>query len=196
MALPGLEIRRRIFHLVCGVIIVGLINYDFLDSKIAAILLVLLVVLGIIIKKVKVPVAYWFFKKFDRPKDFKKMPGKGAIFYLVGVILVLTIFPKDIAMASILILALGDSIAPIVGQYGSIESPWNKKKYIEGSIAGAVIGGIGAMLFVGPLEAVLAAIAAMIAEGVGLKIGVNPLDDNIVMPIVAGAVMLLLRFLI
>ena len=191
-----LEVERRIFHIVSGIVLVGLIYYGILDYKISLVLVGLLVVLGLVVKKVKMPVAFWFFETMDRPKDFKKLPGKGAILYMVGVTLTLFLFPKDIAMASILILALGDPIAAVVGRYGSIESPWNKRKYIEGSIAGGIAAFIGAMLFVRPLEAGLAAIGAMIAEGVGLKIGTNQLDDNIVMPLVAGAVIWLIRILV
>ena len=191
--ISGLEIKRQLFHLISGVILVGLIYYDILDYKVALVILVLLVILGLIIKKIKVPMMYEFFKMLDRPKDFEKLPGKGAIFYMIGVSLALFLFPKDIAMASIIIMALGDSIAPIIGQYGSIESPWNKKKYIEGSVGGGVVAFIGALLFVSPLEAGLAVVAAMIIEGIDLKFGVNQLDDNIVMPLIAGAVILILR---
>lgn len=191
-----LEIRRRMFHLGSGIIIVGLIYYDILDWIITLILLVLLIILGLIVKKAKVPVASWFFEKFDRPKDFKKLPGKGSVFYLLGVLFALLLFPKDVAMASIIILAVGDSISPIVGQYGNIENPFNRKKFIEGSIAGGLVAFLAAMLFVRPLEAGAASFFAMVAEGIDLKLGVNQLDDNIVMPLTAGIAIMILRLLL
>ena len=194
--ISDIEIHRRIFHLINGIIIVGLIYYNILDYIIAIILLVLLLMLGLVVKRARVPMASWFFEKFDRPKDFRRLPGKGSVFYLLGVILVLLLFPKDIAMASIIIMTLGDSIAPIIGQYGGIENPFNKKKYIEGSIGGGLIAFLGAMLFVSAWEAALASFAAMIAEGITLKKGINPLDDNIIMPLVAGGVIWLLRIIL
>ena len=115
------------------------------------------------------------------------------MFYTLGVFLALVIFDKDIAMASVLILAIGDSIAAIVGQYGDMENPFNRKKYLEGSIAGAIVAGLTAALFVSPLEAGLAATASMIAEGVDLRLEVNQLDDNIVMTLVAGFIIWFLR---
>jgi dolichol kinase len=190
-----LEIRRRIFHLLAGIIIVGLIKMGVLDYKIAFFILALAIALGLLVKRVKVPTAYWFYKYFDRPNDFKKLPGKGAIFYMTGVFLSLFLFEKNIAMASVLILAVGDSISAIVGQFGEIPSPFNRRKYIEGSIAGMLTAFIGAMLFVSPLEAGLASVAAMIAEGIDWKLGVNQLDDNIIMPVVAGGVIWILRLI-
>jgi len=160
------------------------------------IILAVLIALSFIVRKYKFLFVHWFFEQLDRPKDFKKIPGKGAIFYMVGVVIVLLLFPKDIAMASLVILAIGDSIAPLVGQYGKIGMPFNKKKYVEGGMAGGIAAAIGAMVFVAPLEAFLAAVAAMIAEGVGLKIRNQSVDDNIIMPLVAGGVMVLLRGII
>lgn len=193
-----LEVRRRIFHLVCGIVFAGLIEYDVVDVPVVAMMITGLLILSWTIKQHdgKVPVAGWFFEKFDRPKDFKKLPGKGSIFYLFGVLLVLILFDKDISAASVIILALGDSIAPIAGQYGSIKNPFNRKKYIEGSIAGGLVAMIGAMLFVGIWEAAAASFAAMVVEGIGLKLGTNQLDDNIAMPVAAGTVIWALRMIL
>ena len=55
--------------------------------------------------------------------------------------------------------------------------------------------GLAAALFVSPLEAGLGAVFAMIAEGIDWKIGVNQVDDNLVMPIVAGFVIWLVRII-
>ena len=194
--LSDLEIRRKMFHLISGIIIVGLIYYDIFNYITAAVLIVLLVIYGILVKKIRIPFVSVIFEYLERPKDFKTIPGKGSVFYLTGVFLVLVLFSKDIAMAGIIVMALGDAIAPIIGQYGLIEHPFNRKKYIEGSIGGGIIAFIGAMLFVSPLEAGVAAVAAMIVEGIDLKLRVNPLDDNIIMPLIAGSVIWLLRFLL
>ncbi|MBR9691712.1 hypothetical protein GOV06_02905 [Candidatus Woesearchaeota archaeon] len=196
MMLSQLEIRRQLFHLVNGLIVVGLIYFDIFNEIFAIVLLLGYLIISLAMKKYRIPVFYSLFEYLDRPKDFKKLPGKGGLFYIIGIVLAFFLFPKDIAMASIIILALGDSLAPVFGQYGSIENWWNKKKYVEGSIGGGVIAFIGALLFVGLPEAGFGAAAAMFAEGIDLKLGVNRLDDNIIMPLVAGAVMLAVRYLI
>ena len=114
---------------------------------------------------------------------------------IVGVVLALFFFPKDVAMACIIILALGDGIAPLAGKYGSIKGIFNKKKMVEGGVVGAMVAAIGAMLFVPALEAWMAAVFAMFAEGIDWKLGVNQIDDNIIMPLVAGVVIMAVRFI-
>ena len=126
----------------------------------------------------------------------KVFPGKGSFFYVLSVLLVLVLFDKDIAMASIIIMALGDSIAPLVGQYyGKIKHPLSDKKFLEGTLAGGIAAFLGALIFISPVEAVFASIAAMIAEGINLKFSGISVNDNISMPLTAGAVIWLLRLI-
>lgn len=191
-----LEIRRQLFHIFWGFVFVALIYFDLINPLMIFILIVVFLAISLLSKKFKIPVVYWFITKFDRPKDIKNLPGRGSWFYLIGVFLAMVLFPKDITMAAIAVLALGDSIAPMVGQYGIIKHPFSEKKFIEGTIAGAFIGFIGALLFVKYYEAALAAIIAMIVEGIDLRLGGHPINDNIIIPIVAGAVIWLLRHII
>jgi len=191
-----LEIRRQLFHIVWGFVFVGLIYFDMINPLMVFILIILFLIGSLLSKKIKIPVIYWFLTKFDRPEDIKSLPGKGSWFYLIGVFLVMVLFPKDITMAAIIVLALGDSIAPLVGQYGRIKHPLSEKKFLEGTIAGALVAFIGALVFVKYYEAALAAIIAMVVEGIDLRLGRNPINDNIVIPIVAGGVIWLIRLII
>ena len=102
-------------------------------------------------------------------------------------------FPKDVALASMIILALGDSIAPLIGRYGRIRHPFSKKKFLEGAIIGFIAGFIGAIIFVEAIPALIASLVAMIIEGIDLEFRFNPLDDNIFMPLISGLVILLMR---
>ena len=190
------EIRRQVFHLVSGVFFVFLIYVDLLGVISASLLLSVVLMVCLIGKKFKVPLLYKLFLFLDRPADIKKLPGKGSIFFLIGIVVSLIAFEKDIAMASIVILAVGDSIAPLVGQFGTMKHPINNKKYVEGVLAGGFLAFLAAVVFVNPLEAALGSIFAMLAEGIDLKIGVKKIDDNIVMPIVAGIVIWFIRYIL
>ena len=124
------------------------------------------------------------------------LPGKGAIYFFVGALLAIKLFPMDIALASIMILALGDSISHIVGKnYGKTQLWINKHndKLFEGTVAGIILGFFGAYGFVGPVLAFFGAAFAMTAELVEMKLGEAIIDDNILIPLVSGTVMLLLR---
>ena len=190
------ELGRRLFHLGIGILIVGLIYFDIINAKIMLVVVLIGLALSLISLKVKIPIIYWFLSRLDRKEDMKKFPGKGAFFYSIGVFLVLLFFDKDIAMASVIILAIGDSIAPLIGRYGSVKHPFSEKKFLEGTLGAGIIAFLGAMLFVAPIEAALASFAAMIAEGIDLRLGINHLDDNIIMPLAAGIVIWILRLVI
>ncbi|MBI2124510.1 hypothetical protein HYT92_01840 [Candidatus Pacearchaeota archaeon] len=88
-----------------------------------------------------------------------------------------------------MILALGDSISHLYGlNYGRIRYPLSKTKFLEGTIAGFAAGFLGALIFLPWHQAFLASFAAMIVEAIEIKVGANQVDDNLVVPVVAGAV--------
>ena len=102
-------------------------------------------------------------------------------------------FPEHIALAAILILAFGDSVTNVIGRYfGKIPIWYNKKKNWEGIWAGIFFCTVGASFFVPLWIAFVAATAAMMVESLSLKVGDIELDDNVLIPIVAGVVMILL----
>lgn len=186
------ELERRLFHLCMGILIVSLIYFDILNATIMGIVVLIALVLSLISLKFKIPVVHWFLSRLDRDEDLKKFPGKGAVFYGIGVFLVLLLFDKDIAMASVIILAIGDSLAPIIGRYHLIKHPFSERKFLEGALGAGFLAFLAAMLFVTPLEAALASLGAMIAEGVELRANI---DDNITMPLVAGLIIWIIRLL-
>ena len=152
------------------------------------------IALSFLSRKVKLPIIYALLQKFERSQDMKRFPGKGIIFYFIGVYISLLLFPKDIAMASIMVLALGDSVSHLYGlHYGKIKHPLSKTKFLEGTIAGFIAGFIGAFVFLPWHEAFFASLAAMIAESAEINAGMQQVDDNLVVPFVAGAAVWVVR---
>jgi len=199
------EWNRQLFHIFLGIVIVVLLMYGILgyDITVLGIIIRYVDILGIIIlgfllsylsKKIKIPVIYQLLQKLERNEELQRFPGKGTIFYFIGVFVSLMLFPKDIAMASIMVLALGDSISHLFGlHYGRTRHPLSKTKFLEGTIAGFAAGFIGALVFLPWHEAFFASLAAMIVEAIEVKIGTQQVDDNLLVPLVAGAVVLAIR---
>jgi len=139
-----------------------------------ALVLVVGAVLVLLSRSYKLPGVYWFLKKFERRGVREVFPGKGAFFYILGAFVVTSLFEKSIAMASIMILALGDSSSHLIGGYiGRVKHPLSDTKFIEGHVAGALIGTSGAMFFVTPLVALVGASVAMFVEGIDVGFGWN-----------------------
>jgi len=110
------------------------------------------------------------------------------IFFALGIVLSLIIFPASIGYASIAILTLGDGFASIFGRkFGNVTFPFNKGKNVEGSIFGFLFAFSGVMLFVSPVKAFVGAAVGMLVECLPL-----PLSDNLVVPLASGLALMVI----
>jgi len=187
------ELKRQLLHLLLGIAIVYFFYAGWLKAWMLFIAIILGLILSLISRKRKLPIISSLLSILERKEDINKFPGKGLIAYLVGSFLAMVVFQRDIASASIMILALGDSISRLVGPFGKIKHPFDNTKFVEGLVAGALAAFIGARFFVKPAEAIIASIIAMFLEGMNPIIGKYKINDNITIPIVAGAVIWVIR---
>ena len=184
-----LSVKRAIAHfLICLVIIIAA-----MQTRIVWHLFFLLVagmIISLISKSYSIPVVSWFLKNFEKPQYLKTFPGKGVLFLVAGALIVFKLFPDNIAFASIAILAIGDPASHLVA--GGFKGKLLKKKSLSGFLLGVVFSSMAASLFVTFTWAFIAAIAALIAEILVIKLGEDPVDDNIIIPLVAGTILYLL----
>ncbi|MBT4651600.1 hypothetical protein HOC13_03705 [Candidatus Woesearchaeota archaeon] len=190
------EIGRQILHILVGLVLMNLFYFNILSPLAMLLGIIIGGLSSILSKRIKLPGLNFFLNNFERPEQRKVFPGRGMIFYFVGVLLVMQLFEKDIALAAMAVLTLGDSLSHLFGaSVGKIKNFFNghSRKLLEGTFAGTVAGALGAALFVPFPEALLGAAAAMIAEVVDIDLNGKHLDDNLIVPLVAGTVMLLVR---
>jgi len=189
-----LEFRRQMLHLVSGVVVVILLYFNIINIYIIFLMLLLGLILSIVSKKIKIPFIYWMLKKFERPHQIKSFPGKGPLFMMLGIFLALFFFKKDVALASIMILSVGDSLSHIVGRYfGRTKHPLSDVKLLEGSIVGTISAFLGALIFVNALEAFFASLAAMTFEAFEIKAKKHFANDNLILPLLSGVVISIIR---
>jgi dolichol kinase len=118
----------------------------------------------------------------------------GAVYVLVSAVICISVFPKNIAFMSLAFLAIGDTLAAVIGlSFGKRRIPGTKKS-IEGSIGCFV----GIFLFgfiyyicdenlgIAMGTIALGALTATLAEAWKF-----PLDDNLKIPVISGIVMYL-----
>ncbi len=188
------ELNRQLFHIFLGIALVVLLVYSFISKEMIFIAIIVGIILSYSSKKIKIPVIYNLLEMFERKDDIQNFPGKGIIFYFIGIFIALLLFPKDIAMASIMVLAFGDSISHLFGlHFGKTKHPLSKTKFVEGTIAGFIAGFIGALVFLPWYEAFFASLIAMVVESIEIKIGTEQVDDNLIVPFFAGAAVWLVR---
>jgi len=105
------------------------------------------------------------------------------VFLAVGIILVLLLLPRNIAYASIVVVAIGDPVAAYVGGEHGRRRVGGKS--LEGFAAGAFAAFLPTLMLVPPIVGAIGSITGLLLELIG------GLDDNLTIPIGSGAAMLL-----
>jgi dolichol kinase len=184
-----LELRRQIFHMLFGIALVLLLQAGMISYLHLVILLLIGLAIALISLRIRIPIISWFLEIFERKGV--SLPGQGALTYLIGSLIALYLLPPHVAYASILVLALGDSVGSLAGRRGRFKFPLNAARNIEGIIAGTAAAAIAASFFVPVIAAIAGAFVSMLVESIQITLAGKVVDDNIYMPILAGAVITL-----
>ena len=189
MKLDKFELRREIFHLLVGIsIIIGVIYIPYAQF-IGFGILIIGAFLSFLSTQYQIPLISKSLCLFERECN-KNFPGKGVLFFFIGSLISLQIFEKNVALASILILTFADPVSHFIGSnFGKYKTELNKKKNLEGTFSGIIIGTLFASFFISPLVAFFGSFFAMILELAGIAMGNTQIDDNLIIPLVAGTVM-------
>lgn len=184
--LSRLELRRQLLHMGFGIFLVMMLYLGIFTVVHLAIILFLGLLLSQICVHYHVPVASWVMDNFERKEFRKTFPGKGPILFLLGSLIVVLIFPLKIALASMMILSLGDAVSHIFGKLLSRRT-YKYLKSVEGTLLAILFSFIGALLFVNVAAALASSVLSMLFED--LKTGI---DDNVWIPLIAASVMVLI----
>ncbi|MDD5171618.1 MAG: SEC59/DGK1/VTE5 family protein [Candidatus ainarchaeum sp.] len=176
------ELKRQSFHAVVGIIAIAILLAFGREAAMAIIFAVLVggtLLINLRMLGIPVPIIEGLEKRFER-KD-APVPGWGSACYAAGALIAIT-FLTDTSQiaATLLILALGDSVSTVVGtRFGKNRLPYNSKKTIEGTLA-FFFTSLASWYFVGP-TAIPVALVATIAETI------PAIDDNLTIPIACVA---------
>jgi len=197
--IPWLEVRRKIMHTWPIIIPIA---YRFV-SKDTALMIMLPICVFYVFCDIFRHFHEGFRQFFDRIitahflREHEKNGLIGSSYFIFGALLAIILFPKPVTIASLYILIISDAMAAIVG------TGWGKTrifaKSLEGSIAFFVSGTIIVLLALQdkPLWGesaihdhlgwgVLAVAGATVVE-----LFPTGLDDNLTIPLVAGAIMMI-----
>lgn len=188
-----LEIRRKILHLLFGVSVAALLWLNVIDGIFLLATSFLILAFFLLFKehKASLPFFHRLVRLFEREKHFHKSPGTSAIWFFFGCAITALFFSRPIAVASIIILAFGDTFSNLIGHHwGRITTIFHPKKKIEGPIAAIFLSTLVAGFFVDFRAAFLASTVAMILEFPNWKILGWRIDDNLIIPFSAALTLL------
>ena len=199
------ELKRKALHLgalviPAGILVLGRATALSILGPLAAVA-VTLDVLRLRVRAVHRFIE-WVFAPIMRPEEQPPFGGpvviNGATWMCVTAALCALLFPAPIAAASLAMLMVGDGAAAVVGRrFGRTRYPFSEKS-VEGSVAFFVTGLVAAIPFGmaagtvgdGALSVPVLAAGALTAAVVeALPV---PVNDNLRVPLAAGAAMLLL----
>jgi HAD superfamily phosphoserine phosphatase-like hydrolase len=109
------------------------------------------------------------------------------LYFAIGILITLLLFPAPVNGAAIAIFALGDSTASLFGGLMKKPLPFNKGKTLEGSLVGFFFAFLAGSFFVSPVLALIGAAVAMTIESLPL-----PVNDNILIPLGTGLALMLM----
>lgn len=189
------ETRRQLFHAFFGAAVAFAIY--FTEKSVYVPLLSLAVAvsfaLSICIKRnICIPGISWIIDRFEREKDRKNWPLRGSTFFIIGALAAAIMFSREVAFASVLILAVGDGATTLIGKpLGRHKHLHNRKKSIEGTLAGIFASYVAVAFFIPLNAAVAGALVFGIVESFDFQKSAW-LDDNLIVPVAVGLAMSLI----
>ena len=172
------EIIRKSLHL--SNLIIPLFLYTY-DRHLTLSILLPLTIIFLIIDILRINNAYikklynMFFKSITRDSENNSLTGASYVF--ISSSLVILLFSKSLAIASLMIMSISDTLAAIIGRlYGSIHI---NGKTLEGSIA-FFLSSVAIVSIFPDLNLLTAIISVIIATITELY---SSVDDNLSVPI-------------
>ncbi|TYL39752.1 dolichol kinase [Natronococcus pandeyae] len=181
------ELKRRLVHasgagLVALYLLADSLGLGLTWERFQLLMVVLaLGVIGLEFLRLRVGLEWWIYEKLTREYEQDQFAGYG--YYMVSMTIAVLLFPAEIALPAMLMLAVGDPISGAVSD--------NSLKRIKGAKVLVTMFVVSVLLatpflYEYPLAVLAAAVGATIADGVKLRVGDFIVDDNLTIPIYAG----------
>lgn len=190
------ELLRKSIH-VSSILIPLIYRYFIGYNRKLAMLFLIPLALGFIIVDT-IRIEHRTFKKFYRNffgiilRKHELSDFTGALYVLVSAVLCIALFPHNIAFMALSFLAIGDTLAAVVGlAYGKRKLPGSNKS-VEGSLGcfiGIFIYGFLFYVLDPGLDIAMGAIAIGALAATFAEMWKLPLDDNLKIPLVSGIAM-------
>lgn len=183
------EVVRELIH-ACGFTVPILAGVFGINAMALLIIAVTLLYTASEIAKLenkRIPLISWIIRHAATDTEVHEF-APAPIYFAMGILLTLLLFPARISSPVIAAFALGDSTAAIAGTaIGKRMLPFNKGKTLEGLAAGLIAGFIAALAYADPMRALIAAVVATAVEGLPL-----PVNDNLAIPVITAATLTLI----
>jgi dolichol kinase len=189
----GSELARKAIHFAAIVVPLAYLYGWISKHALRDLLLAATVVsIGIELLRLHEPRVKMYFRQFlgNLIRRHEKRSLLGSTYLLIAALVSVMIFPREICVAALGALILGDTAAALVGKAWGRIHLFGSRKTLEGSLACLAVSFLFAWKVTNlPLDvALVGATVATLFEILPL-----PLDDNFAVPLSAGFAMILMR---
>ncbi|MCZ7381636.1 MAG: SEC59/DGK1/VTE5 family protein [Candidatus Methanoperedens sp.] len=174
------ELKRKTVHLTSIIIV---LTYYYFGKQVVLSLLTVFLILILELEYFriewgkKLPLVHGLF----RTKEADRLGGH--VFLAIGSIIAISVFPKEIASAAVLMTTFGDASAAIFGKaFGRTWIPGLKDRAIEGCAAEFIVNIIIGWIFLPGWIAIL----VMAGTATVVETLTNKMDDNLLIPLFSG----------
>ena len=186
------ELLRKSIHL-SGLVLP--VIYFFLDKPTMLVLMGILTGLALAVELVKWCSPHFgeFFSRIFKPflrRHERKGAMTGATYYLISAFLCIFLFAKTLAIVCIFFMILGDMAAALVGKMWGRTKLLGRKEFRGKCRMFRCLCTAIALVKLNPVIAIIGALVATIVELIPF-----PVDDNLTVPLISGAVMHFLMLL-
>lgn len=178
----GLQPWRRVFHLVGGLLVAWLVHTLSPESPatrwiIGSILCA--AALGDSLRLRAEAVNRMIFRTFGALLRPHEVESPSLSWYMLGVFLVLWVPDRTVVVPALLVLAVADPVAGVVGR------TWGSHALGKGTVEGSVAFFAAAVAVLTPFVGI---VAALLVGGVATaaELARTPFDDNLVIPVVTA----------
>lgn len=185
------ELQRKAIHFSFLIVplayLYGVPKHVVRDFLLAA----TLVSIGVELLRLHEPRVRLYFRQFfgNLIRRHEKRALLGSTYLLISALISVEIFPREVCVAALGCLILGDTVAALVGRMWGRIHPFGSRKTLEGSFACLAVSFLFAW-GVAHIDWRVALVGALV--GTLFEILPLPLDDNFAIPLSAGFAMKLL----
>ncbi len=180
------ELQRKAVHATSVLIVVFCY---FLPKEAILLLLTLFLILFLEVEFVRLELRQKLplFHKLYREKEAERLSGN--VFFLIGALIAVSVFSKEVASAAILMTTFGDSAAAIFGKrFGRTWLPGLKDRAVEGCTAEFVVDLLIGFVFLHSFLNSWSWLVILVMAGTATVVEtvVSKIDDNLLIPLFAG----------
>ncbi len=174
------ELKRKTIHLTSIIIV---LTYYYFGKQAVLSLLTIYLILMLELEYFRIE---WgkrlpFVHSLFRTKEADRLGGH--VFFTIGSIIAISVFPEEIASAAVLMTTFGDASAAIFGKaFGRTWIPGLKNRAIEGCAAEFIADVIIGWIFLPGWITIL----AMAGTATIVETLTNKMDDNLLIPLFSG----------